>query len=71
VLTVARAELARHQAEVGFDLVRVTEALGVVERRDEGGRGHGPDAGDGAQALNPQHARPRARSSRRNTRAGG
>src|SRR3990172_3885833 len=52
VLRLPRTELARHQAEGGFDLVRVAEALGVIEGGDEGGGGHGPDAGDGAQALN-------------------
>jgi hypothetical protein len=45
------AGFARPEAEGGFDVVRVAEALGVVEGRDEGGGGHGPDAGDGAQAL--------------------
>jgi len=29
----------------------MTEALGVVEGRHEGGGGDGPAAGDGAQAL--------------------
>ena len=53
VLAVTRAELARHQAEVGFDLVGVGEALDVVDRRNEGGRRYGSDAGDGAQALDP------------------
>jgi hypothetical protein len=32
-------------------LVRVGEALDVVDGGDEGGGGHGPDARDGAQAL--------------------
>ena len=30
--------------------MRVGEALGVVDRREEGGGGDGADAGDGAQA---------------------
>src|ERR671919_1273451 len=50
-LGVARTGLARHEAEVGLELVRVVEALDVVDRGDKGGRGHGPDARDGAQAL--------------------
>jgi hypothetical protein len=49
VLRLPRAELAWHQAEVGFDLVRVAEALGVIEGGDECGGGHRPDAGDRAQ----------------------
>lgn len=61
-LCLPRTELARYQAEVGFDLVRVAEALGVIEGGDEGG-GHGPDAGDGSQVLNTRivsgHARDR------------
>jgi hypothetical protein len=44
-------ELARHQAEGGLEVVRVTEALAGVDRGDEGGGGHGSDAGDGAEAL--------------------
>ena len=31
--------------------MRVGEALDVVDRGDKGGSGYGPDAGDGAQAL--------------------
>ena len=51
VSRLPRTELARYQAEVGFDLVRVAEALGVIEGRDEGGGGDRADAGDGAQPL--------------------
>ena len=43
-----------HQAEVGFELMRVAEALGIIDGGEEGGGGDGADAGDGAQ---PQHAR--------------
>src|SRR5712691_7176418 len=50
-LRVARAVLARHEAEIGLELVRVGEALDVVDRGDKGGGGHGPDARDGAQTL--------------------
>ncbi len=50
-LRLPRAELARDEADGGFDLVGVTEALDVVDRGDEGDSGDGPDAGDGAQAL--------------------
>ena len=39
------------RAEVGLEVVRVGETLGVVDRGDEGGGGDGPDAGDGAQAV--------------------
>jgi hypothetical protein len=53
-LGLARAVLAGHEAEVGFELMREAEALGVVDRGDEGGGGDGADAGDGAQA---RHAR--------------
>ena len=52
-LGLARAVLAGHEAEVGFELMRVVEALRVVDRSDEGGRGDGADAGDRAQ---PRHA---------------
>src|SRR5262245_6436152 len=48
---VAGAELARDQAEVGLDLMGVAEALGIVEGRDEGGGGDGPDGGHRAQSL--------------------
>jgi hypothetical protein len=34
--------------------MRVAEALGIVDRREEGRAGDGADAGDGAQA---RHAR--------------
>ena len=50
-LRVARTVLARHEAEIGLELVRVGEALDVVDDGDEGGGGHGPDVRDGAQAL--------------------
>src|SRR4029453_4206328 len=50
----ARAVLAGHEAEVGFELMRVVEAPDVVDRGEEGGGGDGADAGDGAQ---PGHAR--------------
>ena len=53
-LRVARAALAGHEAEVGFELMRVVEALGIIDGGEEGGGGNGADAGDGAQA---QHAR--------------
>src|SRR4030095_7719337 len=48
---VALPVLERHEAEIGLELVRVGEALDVVDRGDEGGGGYGPDARDGAQAL--------------------
>src|SRR3990172_8925703 len=51
VSRLPRTELARYQAEVGFDLVRVAEALGVIEGRDEGGGGDRADAGGGAQGY--------------------
>ena len=50
-LRVTRAVLARDEAEVGLELVRVDEALDVVDRGDECGGRHRPDAGDRAQAL--------------------
>ncbi len=50
-LALPRAELARHQAEVGFHLVRAPEAADVIDRGDEGGRRDGANRGDGAQAL--------------------
>jgi hypothetical protein len=53
-LRLARAVLAGHEAEVGFELMRVAEALGIVDGGDEGGGGDGADAGNGAQA---RHAR--------------
>jgi hypothetical protein len=49
-LMLAGAELARHQAEVGFDLMGAAEAPGIVESGHEGGGGDGPDARDGAEA---------------------
>ena len=52
-LGLARAVLAGHEAEVGFELMRVVEASDVVDGGEEGGRGDGTDAGDGAQ---PRHA---------------
>ena len=42
--------LAGHEAEVGFELMRVAEAMRVVDRSEEGRRGDGADAGDRAQA---------------------
>ena len=45
VLRVAGAVLAGHEAEVGFELMRVTEALGVVDRGEEGGGVTGPTQG--------------------------
>jgi len=53
-LGLPRAVLAGHEAEVGFELMRVVEAPDVVDGGEEGGGGDGPDAGDGAQ---PGHAR--------------
>ena len=53
-LRLAGAVLAGHEAEVGFELMRVAEALGIVDGGEEGGGGDGADAGDGAQA---RHAR--------------
>src|SRR5437867_5776129 len=50
-LSLARAELAWHEAKVRLDLVGVAEALDIVDRGDEGGGSHGPNAGDRAQAL--------------------
>jgi hypothetical protein len=49
-LGLAGAVLAGHEAEVGFELMRVAEALGLVDGGEEGGGGEGADAGDGAQA---------------------
>jgi hypothetical protein len=49
-LRLARAVLAGHEAEVGFELMRVVEALGIIDGGEEGGGGDGADAGDGAQA---------------------
>ena len=46
-LCLARAVLAGHEAEVGFELTRVVEALGIVDGGEEGGSGDGADAGDG------------------------
>src|SRR5215475_13474790 len=53
-LRLAGAVLAGHEAEVGFELMGVAEAVGIVNGGAEGGGGDGADAGDGAQA---QHAR--------------
>ena len=53
-LGLARAVLAGHEAEVGFELMRVGEAPDVVDGGEEGGGGDGSHAGDGAQA---RHAR--------------
>ena len=50
-LCLARAVLAGHQAEGGFELMRVAKALRIVDGGEEGGGGDGADAGDGAQAL--------------------
>jgi len=44
VLPFAGTALARHEAEVGHHLVRIVEARDVVERGDERGGGHWPDA---------------------------
>jgi hypothetical protein len=49
-LRVARAALAGHEAEVGFALMRVGEALRIINGGEEGGGGDGADARDGAQA---------------------
>ena len=49
-LRLARAALAGHEAEVGFELMGVVEAPDVVDGGEEGGGGDGADAGDGAQA---------------------
>jgi hypothetical protein len=51
---LAGAVLAGHEAEVGFELMRVAEALGIVDRGDEGGGGDRAHAGDGAQAWHPR-----------------
>lgn len=53
-LGLAGAVLAGHKAEVGFELMRVAEALGIVDRGDEGGGGDRAPAGDGAQARHPR-----------------
>ncbi len=53
-LRLAGAGLAGHEAEIGFEVMRVAEALGIVDRSEAGGGGDGADAGDGAQA---RHAR--------------
>jgi len=53
-LGFARAVLSGDEAEVGFKLMRVLKALGIVDRRDESRRGDGADTGDRAQA---RHAR--------------
>ena len=53
-LGLARAVLAGHEAEIGFEVMGVAEALGVVDSGEEGGGGDGADARDGAQT---RHAR--------------
>ena len=50
-LGLARAVLAGHEAEVGFELMRVMEALGVIDRGEEGGSGDGADAYSGASSV--------------------
>jgi hypothetical protein len=50
-LRLARAALARHEAEVRLDLVGVADALDIIEGGDERGGGDRADAGDGAQTL--------------------
>ena len=45
-LRLARAVLAGHEAEVGFELMRGAEAVGIVNGGDEGGGGDGADAGE-------------------------
>src|SRR5712691_6213303 len=52
-LRLARAVLAGHEAEIGFELMRMVEAPDVVDGGEEGGGGDGADAGDRAQ---PWHA---------------
>ena len=52
-LRLARAVLAGHETEIGFELMRVAEALGIVDRREEGGGGDGADARDGAVPAAP------------------
>jgi hypothetical protein len=47
-LGLARAVLAGHEAETGLELMGVAEALGVIDRSEEGG--DGANAGDRAQA---------------------
>jgi hypothetical protein len=39
------------------DLVGVAEAVGIMKGGDDGGGGHGPDAGHGAQALDARIVR--------------
>ncbi len=56
-LSVAGAELARDQAEVGLDLMGVAEAVGIINGGDERSGGEGPDAGHGAQALDARIVR--------------
>ena len=53
-LRLVGAVLTGHEAEIGFEVMRVAEALGIVDRSEEGGGGDGAHAGDGAQA---RHAR--------------
>jgi hypothetical protein len=53
-LRLAGAVLTGHEAEIGFELMRVAEAQGMVDRSEEGGGSDGADEGDGAQA---RHAR--------------
>src|SRR5262250_3145238 len=49
-LSLARAVLAGHEAEIGFELVGVVEAPGVIDGSEEGGGSDRTDAGDGTQA---------------------
>ena len=49
-LRLARAALAGHETEIGLELMRVAEAVGIVDGGEEGGGGDGADAGDGTQA---------------------
>jgi hypothetical protein len=49
-LRLARAVLARYEAEVGFELMGVAEAPDVVDGGKEGGGRDRAPAGDGAQA---------------------
>ena len=50
-LRVTGAGLARDQAEVSLDLMRVAEALGIIQGGDEGGGG---DRADGRPSLSCQ-----------------
>jgi hypothetical protein len=51
VLALARAPLARHQPQIGLDLMGPREAPGVVERCHERGRRDRPHGGHGLQPL--------------------